>query len=699
MQRKTIMTKLKKRFNDSPGQALVEFALIISVLLMMIFLIIESARILWAWNTVQNAAREGARYAITGQSEAPLCPVDFGQPKFVSGDRDVCDDLRVASVIDRAHTALSGLPLNEESTIFEDDQYYNIEVWGVDQNGQLQYDFAGTPSSPVVVRVTYRVPIITPFFIPILPSIPVVGQETLNNETFGQLGGTGNEGAALPPNLPPVPTPGVTPSPTPSPTPTDPPTPGPSNTPTFTATPLRCDLSFEGAAVAGNNFVFVTGDPGITVEIYNLSDNTVFLGSAVLNDVDGHACNGFAVITLNPALTSANITDVLLAVQSDAADNNDTAIVVGVPPTQTPSPTATPIPTSTPTNTPQPTATNTPSGPYITVSPSCGPGPNIVFNVQGFNWPTNQSVTLIWEGTPQFTLQANSHTGSFSYTWTREGLSAGIYTASAQSSGGVVSSDTFRIPCLGQPTSTPQPQPTPVPADLVAISPPTLISTRPIVAYQPVEFSVVITNTGDIDVDSQFFVDLYMDPTTILTDRIPLTESDGYSAVSGLPGGASRVITLTSPFGFTNNPANHQVYGMVDSVLQISELSEVNNVTDPLTVNYVTPAATPTPTPELNGENQISGVVQVLTTELFTQYRALVILIDPGLSGNGIVATTQSDSEGLYIFNNVPPASSSSGYTLTACVIIDNMPFSGVRPAINPPTNLANIFMIPGPCS
>jgi len=259
------MIKIRRRLNNSPGQALVEFALIISVLLAMIFLIIESARILWAWNTVQNAAREGARYAITGQSEAPDCAVDFGAPKFTSGGRNVCGDLRLASVIDRAHTHLSGLPLNEESVFFEDDQYYNIEVWGVNQQGQLQYDFAGVPSNPVVVRVTYRVPIITPVFSAILPSIPVFGQETLNNETFGQLGGSGNEGAALPPNLPPLPTPGVTPSPTPSPTPSNTPTPGPTSTPTqtptFTPTP-RCDIEFEGGAIAGTNFVLVTGDVG-----------------------------------------------------------------------------------------------------------------------------------------------------------------------------------------------------------------------------------------------------------------------------------------------------------------------------------------------------------------------------------------------------------------------------------------------------
>jgi hypothetical protein len=667
----------------------------------MIFLIIESARILWAWNTVQNAAREGARYAITGQSVAPNCPVDFGLPKFVSGDRNVCDDLRLASVIDRAYLALSGLPLDEVSTTFEDDQYYNIEVWGVDQSGQLQYDFAGIPSNPVIVRVTYRVPIITPFFSPILPSIPVVGQETLNNETFGQLGGTGGEGAALPPNLPPVPTPGVTPSPTPSPTPSDTPTPGPSNTPTATATLPRCNLEFAEAPVAGNNFVFVTGDIGITVEIYNLTNNSTFLGSAQLaGPVQNRACDGFATITLNPALTSADVGDILLAVQIDLPANNDTAIVVGVPPTATPSPTFTPIPTSTPTNTPVPTATNTPSGPYIFVAPSCGPGPTATFTIQGINWPTNQSVTLSWQGIPQVILNANQHTGNFSFTWTFPNLSAGNYTISALSgTSGPTSSSIYTIPCAGQPTSTPAPTGTLVPADLIAISPPTLISTPPIVAYRPVEFSVVITNTGQVDVNSQFFVDIYLDPTTFLPNRIPLAESDGYSAVSSLAGGASRTVSIIAPGGFTNSPTTHQVFGMVDSVTQISELIETNNVTDPLTVINVTPAATPTPTPNLAGDNEISGVVQVLTSELLPQFRASVVLIDPGIGGNGVVAVTQSDFAGLYTFTNVPPAASPAGYTVTACVVIDNSTFFGIRTGINPPTNLANIFMIPGPCS
>lgn len=694
------MTDFKKRFNDSPGQALVEFALIISVLLMMIFLIIESARILWAWNTVQNAAREGARYAITGQEEGPTCPVDFGLAKFTTGGRDVCTDLRVASIVNRTRTGMSGLPLNEDSVIFEDDNYYNIEIWGVDEFGQLRYDFGGIPGNPVIVRVTYRVPIITPFFSAILPSIPVFGQETLNNETFGQLGGaSSNEGAALPPNLPPVPTPGVTPSPTPSPTATDTPTPGPTatftNTPTLTPTP-RCDLQFDGPVVVGDNAVFITGDVGITVNIINLSTGQT-IGSGTLGGPFGnnYACPGFATIILSSALTAANNGHLLLAEQEGVGDNNDTATVLGLPPTATPSPTLTPVPTSTPTNTPLPTLTPTPSGPYLTIAPNCGPGPNISFILQAYNWPTNQSVTFFWEGQAQGAPVQAGHTGNFTYGWSFSGLSNGTYTASAQSGlNGPTASAQFTVPCAGQPTPTGAPTNTPSPADLVAIGPPTLLSTPPIVAYQPVQFSVNITNTGDVSVENQFFVDIYLDPnpTTILTDRIPLTQSDGYSAVSGLAGGESQTIIVNAPYGFENNPTSHQVYGMVDSVLQVPEIIETNNVTDPRTVLNVTPAATPTPTPDLVGNSELSGLVRALVGTYLPQFRAEVFLTDESTSL--VVARTSTDENGFYAFNTVPAGT----YTVHACILIDNVQYFGLRTSRTPPNPYVDIYAAQGVC-
>ena len=52
------------------GQGLVEFALILPLLLLMFFGIIEFGRIFQAYLTVQHAAREAARYAVTGQGGA-----------------------------------------------------------------------------------------------------------------------------------------------------------------------------------------------------------------------------------------------------------------------------------------------------------------------------------------------------------------------------------------------------------------------------------------------------------------------------------------------------------------------------------------------------------------------------------------------------------------------------------------------------
>jgi Flp pilus assembly protein TadG len=50
------------------GQALVEFALILPVLLLLIFGIVDAGRLIFTYNTVSNAARDGARVAIVNQS-------------------------------------------------------------------------------------------------------------------------------------------------------------------------------------------------------------------------------------------------------------------------------------------------------------------------------------------------------------------------------------------------------------------------------------------------------------------------------------------------------------------------------------------------------------------------------------------------------------------------------------------------------
>ena len=55
------------------AQGLVEFALILPVLLMLMFSIIEIARLLHAWLAVENGARYGVRYAVTGEFDVNHC--------------------------------------------------------------------------------------------------------------------------------------------------------------------------------------------------------------------------------------------------------------------------------------------------------------------------------------------------------------------------------------------------------------------------------------------------------------------------------------------------------------------------------------------------------------------------------------------------------------------------------------------------
>lgn len=63
-----IIRRMRKRSHDGQrerGQALVEFALILPVMLLMLFALVDFGRGFYTWLLVTNAAREGARVAAT----------------------------------------------------------------------------------------------------------------------------------------------------------------------------------------------------------------------------------------------------------------------------------------------------------------------------------------------------------------------------------------------------------------------------------------------------------------------------------------------------------------------------------------------------------------------------------------------------------------------------------------------------------
>ncbi len=56
-----------KRNRQTPGQGLVEFALILPLILLIIIVFIELGRIIYFYSALNNAVREGARYVIVTQ--------------------------------------------------------------------------------------------------------------------------------------------------------------------------------------------------------------------------------------------------------------------------------------------------------------------------------------------------------------------------------------------------------------------------------------------------------------------------------------------------------------------------------------------------------------------------------------------------------------------------------------------------------
>src|SRR6266850_2002535 len=75
-----MFTARLRRVRGRRGQALVEFALVLPILLLIIFGIIDAGRLIFTMNTVGNAARTGARVAIVNQSTSGTSTCDTTSP-------------------------------------------------------------------------------------------------------------------------------------------------------------------------------------------------------------------------------------------------------------------------------------------------------------------------------------------------------------------------------------------------------------------------------------------------------------------------------------------------------------------------------------------------------------------------------------------------------------------------------------------
>jgi uncharacterized repeat protein (TIGR01451 family) len=167
------------RFSDSSrGQALVEFALVIGVLLLLIFVIIDAGRLFQAWVTVQNSARSAGRYAITGEYDrtgsfaTPECPVGVPVTRW-----------QVCSIKNQAYEAASGLNI-DPSAGPNQPRAFGTQVC---QPDNCPPEGVGLPGEPTRVSVFYNADLVTPFLRPFAKYVRVIGQVEVVTEQYNQV--------------------------------------------------------------------------------------------------------------------------------------------------------------------------------------------------------------------------------------------------------------------------------------------------------------------------------------------------------------------------------------------------------------------------------------------------------------------------------------------------------------------------------
>ncbi len=262
------------------AQGLVEFALILPALLLALFTIIEVARAFQAWLTVQNAARFGMRYAVTGEFDPANCiDLDFPADGACLGTsrRAEEDASRLQSIYDVATHAGVGL-LRDPTAVWNEPGYYHVTVCSsrpgnvffpmVRRDGGPGHESecrpADDPGSPdlgvtrVLVAVTYEHPIIMPILSSIAPSLTLHAERTGILEQFRV-----SRVIGLPPDI-------TLPSATPSDVPTPSDTPTPSETPTNTPTPTPS----ESATPSETPTASKTPTPSLTPTISPTPTNT-----------------------------------------------------------------------------------------------------------------------------------------------------------------------------------------------------------------------------------------------------------------------------------------------------------------------------------------------------------------------------------------------------------------------------------------
>ncbi|MFA9491354.1 MAG: TadE/TadG family type IV pilus assembly protein, partial [Anaerolineales bacterium] len=181
-------TSEQRSRRKSRGQTAVEFALVLPIMLIVIFVIIEIARVLAAWLAVENGARFGVRYAVTGDYNDLYCgpAPGFGFPGDVCDDDSEKEAVRIPSIEDVAKSGSVSILRNDLAAVGQPGffqvtvcssktlggaplfQYHDpiqsahTPAWCEDIAAGVPIEDAGGPGDRVSVTVDFEHPLITP---------------------------------------------------------------------------------------------------------------------------------------------------------------------------------------------------------------------------------------------------------------------------------------------------------------------------------------------------------------------------------------------------------------------------------------------------------------------------------------------------------------------------------------------------------
>ena len=148
---------------DERGQTLAEFALLGPLLVILIFGFVDVSRIYQSWVTIEGAAREGARYGVTGRS-----------------DCDIAADDRLACI--EYNTTQRAKALTNDDT----DLTVTARSWDYPTYADPASEGdPGEQCDAIEVQVNYQFTPSTPLAETIFGAIELVGRERLVNEPFG----------------------------------------------------------------------------------------------------------------------------------------------------------------------------------------------------------------------------------------------------------------------------------------------------------------------------------------------------------------------------------------------------------------------------------------------------------------------------------------------------------------------------------